>query len=97
MSTRLTSIEDICPNCAAMRQQLIETWLEDVQEPLDCEPLDPNNYRERAALMEAKRIGEMEPLPRQRAIADLILTNLIQDVNRAAFHARLAAINGGGN
>lgn len=50
--------------------------------------LDPNIYRERAALMEAKRISELkDPLARQRAIAQLILNAANPDVNRVGFQA----------
>jgi len=59
-------------------------------------PLDPNSYRNRAALIEAKRIAELPAEQRQIAIASLILGHANQDVDRVAFQARLAAMSGGG-
>jgi hypothetical protein len=59
---------------------------------------DANVYRERAALILAKQIAEIpDVLARQRAIVRLILDNKEHDPNRAVFHPRLAALNGGGN
>lgn len=58
--------------------------------------LDPNIYKQRAALIEARRIMRLPEQQAQQAIAHLILGHVIQDVNRVAFNAHLAAMNVGG-
>lgn len=55
-------------------------------------PLDPNNARERMALIHAKQFLGLNPRDLQQAIAYLLCTNKENDIDQVAMRARIASL-----